>query len=45
MTKTKEIITLRGDRDVWVDFVYKCKKQRKQVWEVLSKLIRQYLRS
>lgn len=43
MTK-KEIITFRGDRDLWIDFVSKIKKERKQVWEVLEKFIKDYLK-
>lgn len=40
----KETITFKGDRNLWIDFVSKVKKQRKQVWEVLEKLLRDYLR-
>jgi hypothetical protein len=43
MNNEKDVITFRGDRDVWIDFVSKLKKERKEVWEVLSKLIHQYL--
>lgn len=42
--KKKEIITLRGNRDIWIDFVAKVKKNRKQVWEVLEEFIRTYLK-
>ena len=40
----KDVITFKGDRDVWIDFVSKVKKQRKQVWEVLEPLIKKYLK-
>ena len=40
----KEIITFRGNRDLWIDFVAKAKKERKQIWEVLEKFIKSYLR-
>lgn len=40
----KEIITFKGDRDVWIDFISKIKKQRKQVWEVLGPLLKRYMR-
>lgn len=43
--KQKEVITLRGDRDLWIDFVSKVKKERKEVWEVLSSFIRKYLQN
>ena len=38
-----EVITLKGDRDLWIDFVAKVKKEKKQVWEVLGRLIKEYL--
>lgn len=40
----KDVITLRGNRWLWLDFVCKVKKERKQVWEVLEKFIRAYLK-
>ena len=40
----KEVITLRGRRELWLDFVYKVKKERRQVWDVLEEFIRQYLK-
>lgn len=45
MTKEKDIISLRGERDLWIDFVAKVKKDKKEVWDVLSKLIRKYLKT
>ncbi|MBS3096905.1 hypothetical protein J4480_05710 [Candidatus Woesearchaeota archaeon] len=41
----KDILTFRGDRNVWIDFVSKVKKDRKEVWEVLSKLISKYIKN
>ncbi len=41
----REVITFRGDRNLWIDFVAKVKKDRKQVWEVLEKFIRSYLKT
>jgi hypothetical protein len=41
--KDKEVITVIGERDLWIDFVSKIKKDRKTVWEVLEKLIKEYL--
>ncbi len=40
----KEVITFKGDRNLWIDFVAKIKKERKQVWEVLEKFIKDYLK-
>ncbi|MEX0920479.1 MAG: hypothetical protein WDZ69_02760 [Candidatus Pacearchaeota archaeon] len=42
--KEKEIITFRGNRDLWIDFVSKVKKERKNIWEVLEGFIKTYLR-
>jgi len=39
----KDIITLRGNRNLWIDFVTKLKKEKKQVWEILSVWIKDYL--
>lgn len=41
----KDILTFRGDRNVWIDFVSKVKKDRKEVWGVLSKLISKYIKN
>ncbi|MEK6820683.1 MAG: hypothetical protein AABX71_03150 [Nanoarchaeota archaeon] len=41
----KDIITFRGNRELWIDFVAKVKKERKKVWQVLEKFIREYLKS
>lgn len=40
----KDVITFKGDRNLWIDFVAKLKKDRKQVWEALEKFIRAYLK-
>ena len=38
----KDIITLRGDRELWLSFIYRAKKERKKVWEVLSPFLKKY---
>lgn len=40
----KDVMTFKGDRDRWIDFVTKVKKERKTVWEVLSGFIESYLK-
>lgn len=35
-------ISFKGDRDVWQDFMYKVKKNKKQVWEVLEPMLNKY---
>jgi len=39
----KDVLTLKGDRDLWIDFVAKVKKEREEVWGVLEKFIKKYL--
>ena len=38
-------ITLRGQRDLWLDFVHKAKKDKKTVWEVLTPFLKKYIAS
>ena len=39
----KDIITIRGERELWLDFIHKAKKERKEVWEVLSPFLKKYV--
>ena len=39
----KDIISFRGERLLWIDFVYKIKKNRKKVWIVLKPIIKKYV--
>ena len=40
-----DIITIRGgDRNLWIDFIAKCKKDKKTAWEVLSVFIKDHLK-
>jgi len=41
----KYVITLRGERDLWVDFIYKVRKDKKRVWDILSPYLRKYISS
>jgi hypothetical protein len=38
------LISLRGDRDIWLDFTHKVRKNRKQIWEVLEPMLKEYIR-
>jgi len=38
------LISFRGDRDIWQDFVYKIKKNKKQVWEILEPMLKEYIK-
>lgn len=39
----KDIITIRGERELWLDFVHKAKKEKKKVWDILSPFLRKYV--
>jgi hypothetical protein len=41
----KYVITLRGERDLWLDFVHKARKDKKKVWDVLNPYLRKYISS
>ena len=38
------LISFRGDRNIWQDFIYKIKKNKKQVWEVLEPMLNDYIK-
>ena len=40
-----DIITIRGERDLWLDFTHKVKKDKKKVWPVLRPFVRKYVSS
>ena len=39
----KDTITLKGERDLWIDFVAKVKKEKRVVWDVLRPCLEKYL--
>ena len=39
----KDVITLRGERDLWIDFIHKAKKEKKKAWDVLSPFLKKYV--
>ena len=41
----KYVITIRGERGLWLDFVHKAKKDDKRVWDVLGPFLRKYVSS
>jgi len=40
-----DIITIRGERELWLDFTHKGKKDKKKVWPVLRPFVRKYVSS
>jgi len=38
-------ITIRGQRDLWLEFVHKTKKEKKTVWEALRPFLTKYVRA
>jgi len=49
MAEKKELkddrISFIGNRDSWQDFVYKIKKNKKKVWQVLGPMLDKYIKS
>jgi hypothetical protein len=41
----KDIITLRGERELWLDFIHKVKKEKKKAWDVLNPFLKKHLSS
>ena len=41
----KYVITVRGERELWLEFVHKAKKEKKKVWDVLSPYLKKYIAS
>ena len=39
----KDVITIRGERELWLDFIHKIKKEKKKAWDVLNPFLRKYL--
>ncbi len=38
----KDTISIRGERELWLEFIHKAKKERKKVWEVLCPYLKKY---
>jgi hypothetical protein len=41
----KDVITIRGERDLWLDFIHKAKKEKRKAWDVLNPFLRKYVLS
>lgn len=41
----KEVLCFRGERDLWIDFTTRIKKERKEVWDVLKPIVKNYLKN
>ena len=39
----KDIITVRGERELWLDFIHKAKKEKKKAWDVLNPFLKKYV--
>lgn len=39
----KEVITIKGDRDVWLDFSIIVKRNKKEIWDILEPLLNKYI--
>ena len=38
------LISFRGDRNIWQDFMHKVKKNKRQVWEVMEPQFKEYIK-
>ena len=38
----KDVITLRGERELWIEFIHKAKKERRKAWDVLIPFLKKY---
>lgn len=49
MTKDDEVISLRGNKDLWTEFVNKVRKKKretkKNVWDIIETWIKAYIES
>tara|TARA_Y100000310_G_C20605634_1_gene775324 strand:- start:1288 stop:1440 length:153 start_codon:yes stop_codon:yes gene_type:complete len=43
--KGDDRISFVGKRDIWQDFVYKVKKNKKKVWQELEPILEDYIKS
>ena len=41
----KDTISLRGERELWIEFIHKAKKEKKKLWEVLTPYLKKYIAS
>jgi hypothetical protein len=39
----KDIITIRGERELWLEFIHKIKKEKKRTWDILSTFLKKYV--
>ena len=39
----KDIITIRGKRELWLEFIHKVKKEKKIAWEILFPFLKKYV--
>lgn len=42
--KDDDRISFIGNRDIWQDFVYKVKKNKKKVWQELEPILKDYIK-
>ena len=41
----KDIITIRGERQLWLDFIHRARRDKKRVWDILGLYLRKYTSS
>jgi hypothetical protein len=41
---TSAPLSLRGDRDLWLDFTHKVRKKKGKVWDIIEPMIKDYMK-
>jgi hypothetical protein len=41
----KDTISIRGERELWIEFIHRAKKEKKKIWDVLSPYLKKYIAS
>jgi hypothetical protein len=42
---SSELISMRGNRDLWIDFTNKIRKEKgKTVWDVIEPMLKEYIK-
>ncbi len=39
----KDAISIRGERELWLEFIHKAKKEKRKAWDILSPFLKKYL--
>ena len=40
-----DLITIKGDRNLWLEFTMRVKKKKKRVWDILGPMLEEYIKN